>query len=210
MTTTPLNYEELILKGIMSAGGLPKDIEYVKPEWLTHLGTKAANLGADLGANKRMKFPSWIVKPICDIEEALKRGHYTGHYNYITKETVKLPKAKGKKRVYAVLFNEILGEAEYINRLAARGLKPCKNSPSYLAGLMAHVTADQMREELEYAYFVAAEPGNPSSVFHGQIGNHCFLSVRQNSSNRLLGLTSVDFETLGVRSDSFELLAEKM
>ena len=194
MTTVALNYEELILEGITGAGGLPEDIEHVRQEWLTELGTKAANIGA----KKRMKFPSWMVEPMDDVEKALKQGHYTDHYGFITNKTVKLPKAEGKKRLYVVPFYRNIGEKEYATLLAEHNLKPCKNGPSYLAGLMAQVPESEMPEELKGKYIVAAEPDNKNSVFQDECGFRCFLFVlRHGGAHRLLGLAFIDFGDWG-------------
>src|SRR3989344_914895 len=140
-----LDYEALIRQGIEEGKGNPEDVGLIKPEWLIELGTRAA----DLGAKRRMKFPSFMVDPINEVEAGLKAGHYTGHYSFITNETVKLAPANGKKRIFVVPFNRTIVEAESITRLLAEhGLKPCVNAPNYLLGLMEAVPEVEMPEEL--------------------------------------------------------------
>ena len=150
----------------------------------------------------RAKFPSFIVEPINDIKEAIARGHYTpsdptiyGTYFFVplcyrpslgitrimdrTGRVIKLPNAKGAKRVFIVSFKRPVGKGEYVTLLAQYGLRPCKNSPSYLAGLMATVSEAEMPEELRNTDIVAAEPKNHASIFKDDGGHPCFLYVRQ-------------------------------
>ncbi len=189
-TLETLDYETLLREGIAEAGGQEEDLNLLTADDFKNLGKTAA----ERGVKKRMKFPSWLVEPVTDIEDAKKRGHFTSCYDHITAKTVKLPKAQGKKRVFAVPFNKSIGEKAYVALLAEHGLKPCVNAPSYLMGLMVQVPESEMPAELKGKYIVAAEPDVASSVFRGLDGVRCFLCVdRLGGASRELDLTRVGF-----------------
>ena len=190
-TATTIDYESLILKGIIEAGGQTEDITLLTEDDLVALGRMAA----ERVIKKRKKFSSWEVEPICDVNDAYARGQYTDKYDWITRKTVPLPKATGKKRVFIVPFNRTIGETEFVKLLAEHDLKPCVNGASYLAGLMAKVPESEMQGELANKHIIAAEPDNPSAVFQNRYGSRCFLCVRRSDggARRRLSLANVEY-----------------
>ena len=100
----------------------------------------------------------FLVKPINSIKEAIKKGHYTWTYDWITDENVPLKKLTKEKEVYVVSFDRTVGETEYLDLLKQEGLKPVE--PNYLLGLQA-----QYNDELPEKWIVA-----PSSVFTDGLG----------------------------------------
>lgn len=201
MSTITINFEEAILKGITTNQGNPKDMDLLTEADFIAMG----KLVADRGAKRRMKFHSWVVTPINNVDEGYKTGHYNEKYDHITTETIPVKQLEGQKRVYLVPFNETIGENDYVVRLAEHGLKPCVDCPNYLLGLMKQVPESEMPEELGNKYFVAAEPDNPSSVFFGKHGDRCFLGVRRDGSNRDLVVVGAENEW----DDCWAFLAEE-
>lgn len=143
---------------------------------------------------KKVMFPYFDVDPINDVEQGIREGNLTSHYDFITNETVKLVPAQGRKRVYVVPFNETVGQNDYAARLAEYGLKPCQNAPNYLLGLLKQVPEHEMPQELANKHIVAAEPKTPSSVFQGRDGDQCFLYACRLGANRGLDLRDVSRE----------------
>lgn len=200
-TTTTVNFEEAILKGITANLGLPEDAELLTEEDFINLG----KLAADRGAKKRTKFPSWVVTPINDVEKGYEAGHYDGKYDHISNKTVPLKNVEGEKRVYLVPFNKTIGQDAYPALLKEFGLKPCVDGPNYLLGLMKQVPESEMPEELEGKYLVAAESDNPSSAFLDKDGNRCFLHVNRDGSDRGLSMARIGYDW----SDYWAFLAEE-
>src|SRR3989338_1701538 len=98
---------------------------------------------------------SFLIHPINDVREGIKRGRYTDVYYFINPQTVPLPYAKGEKRVHVGCFDTELKEDEYSLRLGKIGLKPCEYAPNYLLGLMAQVSEEEMPQELRGRYILA-------------------------------------------------------
>lgn len=128
------------------------------------------------------------VKPINNVEEGIKQGNYTSHYDYIIEKTVPLKEVTEEKEITLVCFNRTIGETEYIELLKQEGLKPCEDAPNYLLGLMAQYKESDLLEEFKNKDIIAA---NVSSVFTDEFGHPCFLYVYRHGRDRGLVLARV-------------------
>ena len=154
----------------------------------------------------QMEYPSFLVSPLHDTDEALRKGHYDGNPPFITNETVSL-KLVGhgeRKQVYVVPLQRRLGQDEYAAYLTTKGFVPCVKAPNYLAGLMAKVSEIHMPPELRDKCLVAAEPNKPTSVFQDKERQKCFLCVHRYGLYRIPGLVGIS----GDWNTQYALLAE--
>ena|SRR3989344_3550548 len=159
-------------------------------------------------AKSNTKFFSKIVSPINNIKIGMKKGKYTAISNYISKKTVPLAKAQGKKQVYLIPFNGItIDTSEYYDYLKKLCFKFCKNAPNYLLGLMAETSEDELVKEIKQNQTIVAAEDRRKSIFTNDEGDKSFLAVFESGNYRKLETQSLRYRSLAV---GVVLLAEKL
>ncbi len=161
---------------------------------------------------KVVTFHMGKVKPAgsTTVDDAVKNGHYTGHYSYLENEKnakimANWPKDLPEVEIFLGLVpsGEVVPKGGVKEYWSERGYEIPENSDAYLHQLMCDVTEDQMPVELKGKYIVAY---TPTSNFRSGFGNGCRLYAHRNGSNRKL---SVVFESDGWRDFWAFLLCKK-
>lgn len=140
--------------------------------------------------------PNYIVEPINTIEEGIHKGFYTG-YNQNIVPRIKLPKINIPKSICIIAFLESILVTDLEFRLRSLGLKPCKNAPNYLLGLMAQVPETSMSPTLFNLDIVAVEFQTYSIFSYYDLPS--FLCISRGIAHRSPGLLTVNSSFLSKR-----------
>jgi hypothetical protein len=101
---------------------------------------------------------SFLISPINNLEEGIKKGKYNSFYKEIPHQILSLQQIDiNPKQLYLIPISKIVSKTDCIKKLEAMGFKPCSYSPNYLLGLMAQVMEICKYKELQNKCIIALE-----------------------------------------------------